>query len=132
MFKVTQDFIKNGCFVILSAKSSLNSDYDNVVNSNKLLSFLVASGLEFNKSIGIYNGQTEESFIIKADSWHDVAILKALAFELFDQESVFVGRYGRFWLKFAIGKSLIGKGLTFEPNSDNMTLVDGLAFNVEF
>lgn len=74
--------------VILSAESTKISDDANNQRTTILESLLLDLNLAFNRALGVYNGNSEASFVVLVNSEEEIEALKGFAFKNFDQESI--------------------------------------------
>lgn len=121
--------------IILSAELSSESMESNALRSSILERTIDDLKIPYKKSLGVYKGSHEVSFVVNVGTDRTVLdVLKRMAFKSFGQESVLIqDANGLSFLEFHNGKTLeLGKMVEVSEDEamrlDNYTVMDGQFF----
>ena len=97
--------------IILSAELDNRVYITNREATNKLNELLEESNIRFNTALGSYNGEKESSFVCLPKNQNEVDLIKWLAFNKFNQESIlYQDSNGQAYLEYEDGVSVtLGK-----------------------
>lgn len=120
--------------MILSAELSKNSPEKNRQLTANLESDLADLNVVFNKAIGCYKGQLENSFVVIPRDTDEIDAIMHLAFKLYKQESVLMqDNEGICSLYYANGQSeKLGtfRMVQYTQGLDNYTILNGLIYTI--
>lgn len=74
--------------IILSAEHTSQTPEGNAIRTQTLSDCIEDIGLPFKQTLGVYNGVSEQTFVVLIRNQLDIDVLKDFAFKNFDQESV--------------------------------------------
>ena len=78
------------CQMIASAQQEVLSMHNNLMQDSKAMDRLLELGVDYIPCTGMYEGTVEDSFFINVQTKEMYDILKAMFFELFNQECILV------------------------------------------
>jgi hypothetical protein len=120
--------------MILSGELSKNSPEKNRQLTANLESDLADLNVVFDKAIGCYKGQTENSFVVLPRDNDEIDAIMHLAFKLYKQESVLMqDNEGICSLYYANGQSeKLGtfRMVQYTNNLENYTILNGLIYTI--
>jgi hypothetical protein len=120
--------------MILSGELASNSHEKNRQLTANLESDLADLNVVFNKAIGCYKGQTENSFVVLPRDNDEIDAVMYLVFKLYKQESVLMqDDQGICSLYYANGQSeKLGtfRMVQYTNNLENYTILNGLIYTI--
>ena len=122
--------------IILSAYQATNSDLQNLIDTERMFDALENRYyVHAIRAIGVYNGSSEQSFVVHTSSSNIVAELRRMALNAYNQVCILVRHNRKHEIKLHNSNCIntyIGKNFIFHAkqpkNANNYTILNGCAY----
>jgi len=118
--------------IIVSAYRSSNTPLENMLATEDMANYLeYFLGVSFDRALGVYEGQPEQSFVVHSSNSREVRILTSHALQQYKQECILVRRndFHKVMLYFPNKVVTVGRNFTLSAsvpdNAEGYTILKG-------